>query len=123
MTPATPEYLMTTTALPPVLASAIAQQQARIAAQAAPAPSEPATDSPTLEETLRISYRMGAAVLAWCVDHPFQVGRYQHLVEQLRQAMARRELIQPIVSEIWASVPGAARVRALPAPKPRLAFA
>lgn len=100
------------TDLPPVLAQAIAEQAANQPAEVKPA--APA-ESATYAETIRRSYRMGSAVLAWCMDHPREVGAYQHLVVELRQAMASRQLIQPILSEIWCSVPGAARVRALPA--------
>ena len=102
-----------TATLPPVLAQAIAEQAARQPATESPAPDAAAAARRNL--ALASSYPMGAAVLAWCLDHPREVGAYGHLLVQLRQAMARRELIQPILSEIWCSVPGAARVRALPA--------
>ena len=52
----------------------------------------------------------GLAVLAWCQEHPAEVGTHTDLVENLRVGLALGQPIGKRLLALWAEVPGTCHV-------------
>lgn len=50
-------------------------------------------------------YPVGVRVLAWCQENPIAVGIHTHLVENLRQAIACKQLISNHLLAVWSEIP------------------
>lgn len=50
-------------------------------------------------------------ILAWCQEHPAEVGEHTELVADLREALALKELLHDQILAIWVAIPDTVDIR------------
>jgi len=55
---------------------------------------------------------LALAILAWCQEHPAEVGEHAELVSDLRHALAMKAMMHDQILAIWVAIPETVDVRA-----------